>query len=140
MEEWLLLKRAPHIRLPGSWQMVSGTVDPGEKAYECAARELKEETGITPLHFYQASFVNRFYLALTDEVVLTPVFAAEAAADAPVTLSGEHTDHEWVSHEEARRRYPWPGQRESLDVIREQFILGEPRPESRLDALIGLAS
>ena len=45
-EEWLVLKRAPHIRLGGSWQMVSGTVEPGEKAYLAAARELFEETGL----------------------------------------------------------------------------------------------
>lgn len=138
-EEWLLLKRAPHIRLPGTWQMVSGTIERGEKAYVAAARELLEETGLRPLHLYQASFVNRFYLAATDEVVLTPVFAAEAAADATVRLSGEHTEHEWVGPAEAERRYPWPGQRESLRVIREQFILGEPRMESRLDALLEAA-
>ncbi|MFO1532439.1 MAG: NUDIX domain-containing protein [Thermoplasmatota archaeon] len=135
-DEWLLLKRATHIRLGGSWQMVSGTIEPGEKAYECAARELVEETGLVPLHFYQASFVNRFYLAATDEVVLTPVFAAEVAADAAVTLSEEHTDYEWVPPDEALRRYPWPGQREALGIIREQFVLNEARPESRLDALL----
>jgi dihydroneopterin triphosphate diphosphatase len=135
-DEWLLLKRAAHIRLPGTWQMVSGTIEPGERAYEAAARELHEETGLVPVHFYQVSFVNRFYLAATDQVVLTPVFAAEVAADAPVRLSDEHTAFEWVPPEEARRRYPWPGQRESLDVIREQFILSEPRPESRIDALL----
>jgi len=135
-DEWLLLKRAPHIRLPGSWQMVSGTIEPGEKAYVAAARELQEETGLAPLHFYQVSFVNRFYLAATDQVVLTPVFAAEVPLGAPVTLSDEHTDYEWVTPEEALRRFPWPGQRESLAIIRDQFILHEPRMESRLDALL----
>lgn len=117
--------------------MVSGTIEEGEKAYEAAARELLEETGLRPLHFYQASFVNRFYLAATDQIILTPVFAAEVAADCDVVLSDEHTDFLWVSPEEAQRRYPWPGQRESLRVIREQFILGEPRVESCLDDLLG---
>lgn len=135
-DEWLLLKRAPHIRLGGSWQMVSGTVEPGEKAYQAAARELLEETGLRPLHFYQASFVNRFYLAATDEVVLTPVFAAQVDPAAPVTLSEEHTEFEWVPPEEALRRYPWPGQRESLGIIREQFVRNVPRPESCLDGLL----
>lgn len=130
------MKRAEHIRLGGTWQMVSGTVEPGEKAYATALRELREETGLTPIHFYQASFVNRFYIAATDQIVLTPVFAAEVEGDCNVCLSDEHTEHSWVSPKEALRRYPWPGQRESLRVIREQFITGEPRPESCLDDLI----
>ena len=59
-----------------TWQMVSGTIEGAEKAYQCAQRELLEETGLRPLHFYQASYVNRFYLAASDEIVLSPVFAA----------------------------------------------------------------
>ena len=139
-EEWLMLLRAPHIMLGGTWQMVSGTLEPGETAYAAAARELWEETGLRPLHFYQASFVNRFYLAATDQILLSPVFCAEAAADADVVLSDEHTDHAWVTPEEAHRRLPWPGQRESLAVLRDQFILHEPRPESRLDHLVACAA
>jgi dATP pyrophosphohydrolase len=137
-DEWLVLRRAPHILLGGTWQMVSGTIDAGEKAYEAAARELLEETGLRPLHFYQASYLNRFYLAATDQILLTPVFAAEVAADAEVRLSDEHTAYEWVTPEEALRRYPWPGQRESLQTIREQFVLREALEQSRLDTLLGL--
>lgn len=135
-DEWLVLKRAPHIHLGGTWQMVSGHLEAGEKAYECAARELLEETGLRPLHFYQASYVNRFYLAHSDEIVLSPVFAAHVASDADVVLSGEHTAFEWVPYEEARSRYPWPGQRKAIEVIRAQFVQGEPMPQSCLDGLV----
>jgi dihydroneopterin triphosphate diphosphatase len=137
-EEWLVLKRAPHIHLGGTWQMVSGHLEAGEKAYECAVRELQEETGLRPLHFYQASYVNRFYLAASDEIVLSPVFAAEVAAEATVDLSEEHVDYAWVLYDEARRRYPWPGQRKAIEVIRAQFLEGSPMPQSCLDSLLGL--
>ena len=135
-DEWLVLRRAPHIHLGGTWQMVSGHLEPGEKSYECAMRELEEETGLRPLHFYQASYVNRFYIAASDEIVLSPVFAAQVAPDAQVRLSGEHTDYAWVGYEEARRRYPWPGQRKAIEVIRDQFVRGTPRAESCLDAMV----
>ncbi|HUR62136.1 MAG TPA: NUDIX domain-containing protein [Candidatus Thermoplasmatota archaeon] len=135
-EEWLMMLRAPHIMLGGTWQMVSGTMEPGETAYAAAARELREETGLLPLHFYQASYVNRFYLAATDQIILSPVFAAEVAAHAEVVLSGEHTEYLWVPWEEAMRRLPWPGQRESLAIIREQFLAREPLAASRLDHLV----
>jgi dATP pyrophosphohydrolase len=138
-EEWLTLLRAPHVILGGTWQMVSGTIEPGETAYAAAAREMLEETGLRPLHFYQASYVNRFYLAATDQILLSPVFAAEAPPDAQVRLSGEHTDFAWVPPEEAHRRLPWPGQRESLATIRDQFLLRAPLPASRLDHLVACA-
>jgi dihydroneopterin triphosphate diphosphatase len=135
-EEWLVLKRAPHILLGGTWQMISGTIEPGETAYKAAARELLEETGLRPLHFYQASYVNRFYLAATDQIVLSPVFAAEVPADAQVQLSDEHTDFAWVPFEEARSRYPWPGQKEAITIIRDQFVLRAALEQSRLDHLL----
>jgi dihydroneopterin triphosphate diphosphatase len=127
-DEWLVMKRAPNILLGGSWQMVSGHIDEGETAYAAAYRELGEETGLRAVHFYQASYVNRFYLAQMDEIILSPVFVAEVAADAEVVLSAEHTEFAWVSAEEAMQRYPWPGQRKSLKIAREQFVLSQARP------------
>jgi dihydroneopterin triphosphate diphosphatase len=135
-DEWLVLRRAPHLVLGGTWQMVSGHIEPGEKAYEGAVRELEEETGLRPVHFYQASYVNRFYLAASDEIVLSPVFAAHVASDASVRLSGEHTDFAWVPFEEAVRRYPWPGQRKAIATIREQFIERPPHSASCLDGMV----
>ncbi len=41
-----------------------------------------------------------------------------------------------MSPDEAMRRYVWPGQRKSLKICREQFVLHEPRPESLLDNLL----
>jgi dATP pyrophosphohydrolase len=134
--EWLVLKRSPGLLMGGTWQMVSGTIEDGEKAYECAVRELEEETGLRPLHFFQASYVNRFYVATTDEIVLSPVFAAEVASDAKVRLSAEHTQYEWVGFDEALRRFAWPGQRKALAVVHEQFVAAEPFDPSRLDALL----
>lgn len=116
--------------------MVSGSIEGAEKAYQCAQRELFEETGLRPLHFYQASYVNRFYLAETDEIVLSPVFAAEVPADAIVRLSDEHTEFAWVDWQEAMRRYAWPGQRKALAVIREQFIDAQPLDPSCIDGYL----
>jgi dihydroneopterin triphosphate diphosphatase len=137
-DEWLLMKRAPQIMLGGTWQMVSGHIEPGEKAYECAFRELREETGLPVVHFYQASYVNRFYLAALDEIVLSPVFCAEVDPKAEVVLSEEHTEYAWLSPEEAYRRLPWPGQRKALATVREQFVLGPPFPQSCIDRLCGI--
>ena len=136
-DEWLALLRAPHVMLGGCWAPVQGHIEAGETAYETARRELDEETGLTPLAFFTASYVNRFYLAVPDQIVLSPVFCAEVAPDAEVVLDDEHTDFRWLSPEDAMAHYIWPGQRKSLKICREQFVLHEPRPESRLDDLLG---
>lgn len=43
--EILLVKRAPGILEAGKWGFPGGFLDQGENIYECALRELKEETG-----------------------------------------------------------------------------------------------
>lgn len=134
-DEWLVLRRAPGF-MGDTWQMVSGTIEGAEKAYQCAQRELLEETGLRPLHFYQASYVNRFYLAESDEIVLSPVFAAEVSPAAQVRISEEHNHFEWVPWQEAMRRFPWPGQRKALAVIREQFIEAKPFDPSCIDGYL----
>lgn len=135
-DEWLLLKRAPHVAVPGAWAMVQGHIDDGEPAYRAAYRETMEETGVEPTGFWQASYVNRFYLAASDEIILSPVFCAEVPGDAAVVLCDEHTEHRWVPFDEALRTYVWPGQRKSLQICREQFVHGEPRDESDLLPLL----
>jgi dATP pyrophosphohydrolase len=135
-DEWLVLRRAPDILLGGAWAPVQGHIEDGETAYQTAFRELGEESGLPPEAFYQASYVNRFYLAATDQIILSPVFCARVPFEAPVVLSDEHTDFHWGSAEETMRRYVWPGQRKSLQICREQFVLNEPRPESEISALL----
>ena len=135
-DEWLVMKRAPHVLMGGAWGMVQGHIEDGEKAYETAYRELQEETGLRPSGFWQASYVNRFYLAERDQILLNPVFCARADHEAAVTLDDEHVDFRWVDCKEAMRRYAWPGQRKSLQICREQFVLHEPRPESSLLRLV----
>jgi dATP pyrophosphohydrolase len=134
--QWLVLKRAPHTMLGGLWAPVQGHIEPGEKAYETAHRELFEETGLRPRHFWQASYVNRFYLAERDQVILSPVFCAEVAAHAEVVLCDEHTEYKWLDAHDAMNHYMWPGQKKSLRICEEQFAHGNPRPESEISGLL----
>ena len=47
--EFLLLRRAADEEVyPGVWQPVTGRMHEGEKAWEAALREIKEETGLSP--------------------------------------------------------------------------------------------
>ena len=62
--EILLIRRAPGRILPGLWQCVSGSLEPGERVAAGALRELAEETGFGGDDieaFYDLDLVNQFH-------------------------------------------------------------------------------
>jgi dATP pyrophosphohydrolase len=120
--EFLLLKRSPGELYPSIWQMVTGKIKDGEKAYETALREINEETGQRPLRLWTVPNVNSFYSDRDDSIVLIPVFAAMLDADAVIKLSEEHCDFKWISPVEARQMLAWEGQRKSLKIIEDYFM------------------
>lgn len=120
--EFLLLKRAENQIYPGIWQMVSGKIEAEEKAYESAARELKEETGLTPLKIWVAPKVNSFYSDQSDTICLVPVFAIQVDKKSEVKLSKEHTEFKWVKSKKAKKMLAWEGQRRALELIEEYFL------------------
>jgi dihydroneopterin triphosphate diphosphatase len=113
--EFLVLRRASGVVRPGSWETVHGRIEDGETPDRAALRELREETGIAPLRFYNLSRVESFYLHRSDEVALIPAFVALAPPGAEPALSEEHDRAEWLSPEAARTRFTWPRERRAID-------------------------
>jgi dATP pyrophosphohydrolase len=108
----LTLKRAPGVRSPDAWEIVHGSIEPGEHPVDAAVRELREETGLTPERLYSIT-VNPFYLGRTDTVQLALAFAAVVGRSA-VTLGVEHRAAKWATFASARRRLAWPRTHELL--------------------------
>lgn len=119
--EFLLLKRSENEKYPNIWQMVTGSIDEGEKAFQTALREIKEETGLTPQRFWVAPQVNSFYSAERDEICLIPVFAAIVNPKLEVKISAEHSEFKWLNKNETKNHLAWKGQRNAVDTIQEYF-------------------
>ncbi|HZA97590.1 MAG TPA: NUDIX domain-containing protein [Gemmatimonadales bacterium] len=131
--ECLALRRAPGGRCPGSWESVHGHIDTDEPPLAAAMREVKEETGLTPLQLYNLSRVELFYQHRLDEVALIPVFVAFVDASTAVRLSREHDSYEWLRPDAARQRFAWPRERRALDDV--EMLLGRGHAGPVDDAL-----
>lgn len=119
--KFLNLKRSTEVIYPGLWQPVTGKIKPGEKAYETALREVKEETGLIPLKLWAAPKVNSFYSAATDAIYLLPVFAA-LTSEKEITLCSEHCEYRWLTREEANMLVAWEGQKTAMKIIEDYFL------------------
>lgn len=123
--EILLMRRSPGRILPGLWQCVSGSVEPGETASAAALRELLEETGFGPVQiagFYHLDQVNEFHEPSVGGIVSAAVFAVRLVAGAEPVLSHEHDAMRWVSPDEALEIAVWPAYRESIRRIVENLL------------------
>jgi len=118
--DFLLLKRAENEVYAGVWQMVTGSIESGEKGFQTALREVEEETGLSPSEVYVVPHMNSFYSPTKDHVCMVPVFAV-VVNNKNVKLSEEHSEYRWVDKEDAKRLLAWQGQRKSVDTIYEYF-------------------
>lgn len=119
--EFLLLKRASNEKYPNIWQMVTGSIDENEKAYETALREIKEETSLNPKKMWIVPNINSFYSHEKNEICFVPVFVAQVDLNDLVKISLEHTEFKWLKINEAKKLLAWPGQRKSIEIIHEYF-------------------
>lgn len=118
INKFLLLKRNESEIYAGIWSIAGGRIEEGEKIYEAAKREMMEETGLEPVHFYSIDIVNGFYAKDKDTINLVPVFLAEAGSQV-VKLSSEHSEYLWLDYENALEKIYWISWKQNLKVINE---------------------
>ena len=131
--EFLQLRRAKGEFLEGVWGPVHGRIQRSETAWQAALRELREETKLTPLEFYQLDTINQFYLVAGDCVWHVPGFCAVVGHDATVALNEEHDAFRWIDRSRIDRDFLWPGERrQAEELVREVVDNGLSKPLLRI--------
>ena len=96
-----------------------------------AVREVREETGLTPIRWWALEHLATFYDPGSDSVRMVPVFAAEVAWTDAVQLSAEHDRYVFVTPTEARRRVLWATQRQAIAALKDELWSGSPGGAAR---------
>ncbi|MGM0842831.1 MAG: NUDIX hydrolase [Bacillota bacterium] len=121
----LLLKRDTSV-LRDVWCYIGGGIEEGEKAWEAALREVKEETGITDLSLYSSNQFDQIYSPKENYIYIAPVFVGYVDESQKVNLNYEHSDYKWVSFKEAFDTVSIPGNEEVLLSIEKHFVNRPP--------------
>jgi len=127
----LLLRRTRH--LAGLWCQIAGGIEAGEKAWQTAIREVREETGIALIEIWSADIVEQFYEMEKERITLVPVFVSTVPADTTVTLNEEHDAYEWASFEKAATMLSFPGQQRVLAGVKAEFVDKVPNPHLKIE-------
>jgi len=124
--ELLLMRRSAGRILPGLWQGVSGSLEPGERIVAGALRELREETGIDAdviEALYDLDQVNQFHEPSVDAIVTAAIFAVRVRPGTAAVLSHEHDTARWVSPVEALDLVVWPAYRVSIARVAGDLLV-----------------
>jgi len=125
--KFLLLKRAMNDKLyPGIWQIITGRIEKGEKAFETVLREVKEESGLNPERLFVLPHTTTFYSPVTDAISLIPLFVC-LVDESDVKISEEHDEFTWLDAEKSARKLYFKSQKENV-----KFIESNLRTKERL--------
>ncbi len=117
------------LRAYSHWDFPKGMQEDGESALETAAREVKEESGITQLDFkwthssidtgpYGRGKIARYFLAETQESEVDLLINPELGHP-------EHEEYRWVAYEDAKKMVT-PRVRSVLEWAHD-FVKHEPK-------------
>jgi dATP pyrophosphohydrolase len=110
----------------GFWCHVAGTVEAGETGWQTIVREFGEETGIAVSELYNGQYLEQFYEAASNTVMVVPVFVVYCPPNQRVRLNDEHTEYRWCTLAEAKTLVSFPGQKALYDHVWHCFVASRP--------------
>jgi bis(5'-nucleosidyl)-tetraphosphatase len=116
----------------GHWGSSKGHIENSETDEETARREIREETGLADIQFFQG-FKERnqyFYWSKGERIFKTVTFLLAQTHTKDIKLSYEHIGYEWLRYEAALENITFADEKKVLQKA-QQFILEKGIEEQR---------
>lgn len=114
----LLLKRVKG----GYWCHVGGEIEAGELGWQTILRELNEETQIENVELHTADYLEQFYEARKNRIMVIPCFVMFCEPNQSVVLNCEHTEYRWCTLDEAKQLAPFVNQHQLYEHVWANFV------------------
>jgi len=104
-----------------------GHTEKAETIEETARREIREETGLTDIHFIPGfQELNQYYfMSKRERINKTVTFLLAETQSTVITISDEHTDSTWLPYAEARARITFQSEKAMFHKA-NQFVMNRP--------------
>ncbi|GAB5466248.1 MAG: hypothetical protein Kapaf2KO_16840 [Candidatus Kapaibacteriales bacterium] len=126
----MLLKRASFQKYyPDAWQVVTGKIElvngRKETFVEASIREMKEETGLSPVTIYNIPYVAVFSDHFINTIQHAPVIGIEVDCWKECQISNEHQDFTWLNVNEANNRLDIYSHKIGAKIFEEEVLLNK---------------
>lgn len=121
--DYLILKRKLHWK---GWEFPKGGLKKFETKRKAVKRELKEETGMSPLKTKKFNLSGKYNYSKEFEDrkgykgQTFSLYGVEVKKRNKISVdSREHTDYKWVNYEKASRSLKWQNQKDSIKIVND---------------------
>lgn len=119
--KFLVLKRAEGESYGGFWGFMTGGKKGEETVAQVVVRELKEETGLSPISMWASEYIVQFYEPEYDTIWILPLIVAVVDEEAEVELSAENSEYRWLEPHKAKHLVSWNNLVRAIDNIADEL-------------------
>lgn len=115
---FLIFHRILHWK---GWEILKGTIEPGESNEQALKREIKEETGLKKIKIIKSLGKQEKWQALGNNYFIVDTFLVRANMNEKISLKQEiieHDNYQWVDKETVFKKLTWPKSKKLLREIK----------------------